>query len=193
MKKKIIILGSDTKKGSIAFSFFRKYNNLYDITGLSSVNSSGSNINKTFLKQIREINPKYIYVDSLEAKKEIEKEFINSQIITKENSVSKFIKITPADIVVSALQGIDSVKPILSAIHDLKDIAIIKKDPLFYLGSILKKEADTKGVRLYYLSNYFSAVEKLLINKSAKDINKIIVFTDYRKGRSENYFNEGDK
>ncbi|MEI8363948.1 MAG: hypothetical protein WCF78_00630, partial [archaeon] len=60
MKKNIVILGSNSELSITIIDFFKKYNNKYNIVGITYDRSED---NLDLLKQIKEINPKSIYVD----------------------------------------------------------------------------------------------------------------------------------
>ena len=179
MKKNIVILGSNSVLGLKAIEFFQKYPNKFIIVGIS-YDDTVNNL-PVFINQINIINPKIIYTDKHEIEKEIlEKTKTNATIYSEEPNFTYFLKATEIDSVISALADVSSVKKILSAIYEYKDITLLNSAPILYSGSIIPKEAESKGVFLNICTYSLYSLDQFLKIRKVKDVNSIYLFTNLK-------------
>lgn len=168
MIKKILILGVDTEKGKKTFDFFIKYSNKYKIEGISFTKEEAS---EEILKDIKKYNIKEILVKTETFKKKLEEVIeINTNIYT--NS-SYFVKNSLSDIVFFAIEDIDCVTQILSAISEYKDVCFIDWNPLLYIGKIIFNEIKNKGIRFYPISTTIYSVEQIISENKENFLDKI--------------------
>ena len=178
MNKNIFILGSNNLLGITALNFLKNHLNKFVITGVS-YDSTVNNLD-LFIKQIKEFNIKTIYVDDANLIDIIESK-VNVKIYNSQSNFNKFIKENDVDDIFCSLAGIDSVKKILSVIHELKDVTLLNTSPILYSGRIIPLEAQSKGVKLRIFSYTAYSIDKYLYLNRLNDINKIYIYTLKRK------------
>jgi 1-deoxy-D-xylulose 5-phosphate reductoisomerase len=157
MIKKIMLLGLDTKKGKEAFDFFSKHTNKYRVNAISLIKQETS---KEILEIIKHQKIQEILVTTESQKKYIEEE-INSNLIVYTNQ-NLFIKKSYSDIVVVSTKNINTIKQILSAISEYKDLCFVNFDSLLHMGKIIFKDIKNKGVKFYPISPTLFSVKEIL-------------------------------
>jgi len=185
MKKSIIILGSNSELSMTIIGFFKKYENKYTIVGIT-YDSSLDNLEQ-FLKQIKEINPKTIYMDKKEDYDLIQSKEIPDGIslFCGDESFIKFLRSTEIDIVVSNLKGSSSIKKILSSIYEYKDITLLNASPILYSGQIIIQEAKSKGVSLNVCTYPIYSLAQFLKFRKAEDISALHFFSSQHSNDSQ--------
>jgi 1-deoxy-D-xylulose 5-phosphate reductoisomerase len=188
MKKNIVILGSNNLIGVKAIDFFKNNLNKYKIIGLS-YDSKINNID-LFILQIKELNPKRVFVVNQKDAEYIESK-VKVDIFCNHDNFTEFIKFSQINEVVSAISGIASVKKILSSIYEFKDITLLNTSPLLYCGKIIVNEAKSKGVNLNIFSYPVYSLDFFKNFKNISDIDKIYLFSKKRNNTaiSINNFN----
>ena len=181
MLKKIVIFGSDTSYGKIAFDFFSKFSDSYKIVGLTF-----SSDRALFLKQLKSINAQFALVSDDKVCKEIELDYNNSNcyFFSKESS-NNFIKGSDSDIYVFTESNISNLKNILSIIYDQKDVVLMDIDPILFSGKILRYEAKLKGINLYPITLQTYSLNQFLKVRDIKELEKIILTTHEKKYTKE--------
>ncbi len=190
MKKDIIILGSNSSLSIAIIDFFKKYKNKYNIVGIT-YDWSLDNLD-LFLKQIKEINPKIIYVDRKEDFDLIQAKDISDKVslFHGEDSFVKFLRSTEIDMVVSNLRGSSSIKKILSSIYEYKDITLLNSSPILYSGQIIIQDAKSKGVSLNICTYPIYSLTQFFKSRKVEDIYALHFFTS--KHSEENKIEELD-
>ncbi|GEM_PF-1375863 len=177
MKNTIVLLGSNTDLGIKIIELFLKYQNKFQIVGLT-YDHTLNNLD-LFLKQVKSLNPKSIYFDRQEDYKLIsENEFSDKvEVFCEEDSFIKFIRSTEIDIVVSSLRGSSCVKKILSSIHEHKDITLLDSAPLLYSGAIIVQEAKSRGVSLDVFTYQVFSLVQFLKARRTNDVYSLHFFS----------------
>ncbi len=182
MKKNITILGSNNHLGVKALEFFSEYSSKFNIYALS-YDSKISNINE-FIEQIKNFKPKVIFIDNKKAEEYIISK-IDVDVYCGDSNFINFIKSTDIGEIVSALFGVDSVKKILSAIYEYKDITLLNTSPILYSGGIIPREAKSKAVKLNIFSHPVYAINQFIKSNRLKDVNKAFLYTLKRKNKEK--------
>jgi 1-deoxy-D-xylulose 5-phosphate reductoisomerase len=174
MKKNIVILGSNNDLGNEALDFFLNNSNKFIIFGLS-YDSKIDNLD-LFITQVNRVKPKRIFLSEKKDINYIESK-VKVDIFSGAENFSNFIKSNQIDEVVSSLSGIISVKKILSAIYEFKDITLLNTSPLLYSGKIIVNEAKSKGIKLKLFSYPIYSLDFLLKSNPVNKINTINLFS----------------
>jgi 1-deoxy-D-xylulose 5-phosphate reductoisomerase len=169
MKKRILILGSDTKEGQTIFNFFKEYPKKFIITGLSCCDSENLDL---FKKQIKISNATHLLVNKEEDSLNLEDD-LKVDSISDFSNISKFTKTSNSDIVVFAMPGIESVVAVLSAIWEYKDICIINWDPILYSGKIIIDEIKNKAVKLYPICLKLYSADMFLNSRNLESLKMV--------------------
>jgi 1-deoxy-D-xylulose 5-phosphate reductoisomerase len=192
MRKRISILGSDTREGQKAFNFFINHSNKYDITFLSCYNSENQKIFEDQIVKCKNLKDIYVREESYYKKLLLDSKKYN--IYFKErDDLSKLIKFSDSDIVVFCLSGNKCIKPILSAINEFKDVCIVNLDPILYSGKIIINQAKNKSVNLYFISYAIYSLDLFLNNRSINNISKISLVSTKQKNITKEYINKFKK
>lgn len=171
MLKKILILGSQRKKSQEIIKFFNQNSQKYKISAILCSDSKSLSI---FKSQIQELKPSVVFYPDKKIAEEIEIEF-NIKCYCDYLQYTTFLKNSDADIVISDITGIDSVKLILATIGEFKDIGLLNLEPLLYSGKIIINEARNKGVKLNIFTSQFQSLSFFLKIKNINDISKLIL------------------
>jgi hypothetical protein len=178
MIRNISLLGSNNDIGIKAINFFKSNKNNFNIYSIS-YDSRSDNLD-FFISQIKDINPKKIFVPLKEDAKYIESK-IKIEIFSGSDNFPDFIKSSDIDEVVSSLSGISSVKKILSSIYEYKDITLLNTSPLLYCGKIIINEVRSKGVKLNVFSYPVYSLDFIFKTLNTKSIKSINLFTNKKE------------
>jgi len=77
------------------------------------------------------------------------------------------------DIVVSAIAGINGLRPTLAAVRAGKKVALANKESMVVAGSILQKEARISGAQILPVDSEHSGVFQCLVKESARHIKTV--------------------
>jgi len=165
MKKKICILGSTGKIGKLCLEVISKKKNLFKVIVIS-----GNNNYQILYQQIKKFSPKYIYLTNPILEKKILPICKKKKIIIIKDLKYFRIKI---DITVSAISGINGLKPTLDIIKNTKEIGIVNKESIICGWNLISKELKKYNCKFYPLDSEHFALRKLLKNQNEDAISKI--------------------
>ena len=136
MKKKIAILGSTGSIGKSTIDILRKDKKNFDVVLLTTNNNY-----REILKQAKEFKVRNIVINNnkhyLNLKKKIKKKKIN--IFNNFESFNKKFK-TKIDFTMSAISGLEGLKPTLNLIKFTKTIAIANKESIICAWNLIQKK-----------------------------------------------------
>ena len=167
--KKIIILGSTGSIGKQTIEIISKNKKNFKIILLSA----DKNIN-ILSKQIEKFNVQNVIVTNINSFKKIKKKFKKINVFNNFEKLDKIIK-GKVDYTMSAISGLDGLKPTIKIIKKTKKIAIANKESIICGWELIKKELKkNKTVFIPVDSEHFSVWS--VIKDSHKDeIEKIIL------------------
>lgn len=187
MIKKILILASQRKKSQEAIAFFSKYPSKYKISSLMCTDEKHIDFFRT---QIKNLKPDVIFFPNKELADQLVEDF-NIKCYHDYFQFSQFLKDSNSDLVVSDLVGIDSIKLILSAVGEYKDLCLLNLEPILYSGKIIINEAKNKGINLYFVTHQFYSLNLFFKCKNRLDnVSKIVLTNfdnEYEKESLDNY------
>ena len=171
MKKKIAILGSTGSIGMSTLDVIRNDIKNFEIVLLMS----NKNINK-LLSQAIEFNVKNLVVTNKDKFNKILKTFSNKKINIY-NNIEDFYKNNKKkiDYTMSAISGLDGLKPTLTAINFSKIIAIANKESLICAWSLIQKKLIEKKTTFIPVDSEHFSIFSLLDNYSNHEIDEIII------------------
>ena len=168
MKKTISILGSTGSIGLSTLSIVDKKKNSLKVNFLTA--------NKNFsliCKQIKKYKPKYFIINDKLVYQKIKNKFKNNKIKIY-NDYKLNIK-TKSDIVVSAIPGVNGLRPTLQAIKLSKKILIANKEAIICGWNLIKKEGQLFKTKIIPIDSEHYSILKLLENEKKKEIKKIYI------------------
>jgi len=170
--KKIAILGSTGSIGSALIDIIKKDSKKFKIELLTA----NKNYRK-LLKQIKFFNVKNIIVTDLKTFHKI-KNILNDKdinIYNDFNSLKKIFKNKKIDYVMSAISGLDGLKPTLDIIKFTKIIAIANKEALICGWTIISKMLKKFKTQFIPVDSEHFSIWYALKNDNIKNIEKIFL------------------
>ena len=170
--RKIAILGSTGSIGSALIDIVKKDSKKFKIELLTANKNY-----KKLLKQIRFFNVKNIIVTDLKTFHKIKK-ILNDKdinIYNDFNCINKIFKNKKIDYVMSAISGIDGLKPTLDIIKFTKIIAIANKEALICGWTIISKVLKKFKTQFVPVDSEHFSIWYALQNDNIKNIEKIFL------------------
>jgi len=170
--KNIAILGSTGTIGCNTLEVIEHHKDLFRVVGLAA----GANT-ELLEKQVRKFRPKIV---SLERKEEAEsfKQRINDSslyITFGQEGAEEVASFTENDIVVSAITGINGLKPTLTAVRAGKKVALANKESMVVAGRLITKEAQKARAQIIPVDSEHSGIFQCLIKEKKENIKKVIL------------------
>lgn len=169
MKKNIVILGSTGSIGRNALKIIEKFNDLFNIVGLSA------NKNINLLKsQIKKFQPDYVAVYNEGLASQLQKKCPGHKIYSGETGLKKLCGLRKSDIILNAIIGSSGLKYTVEAIYNKKNIALANKESYVMAGDILNKLKRKYKVQIIPVDSEHSALFHLIEPlQNKKDVEKI--------------------
>ena len=167
--KKIIILGSTGSIGKQTLEIIRKGKNKFKILLLST----DKNIN-LISKQIKTFKVKYIVVTNKKKYEILKKRFRKIKIFPDFNKIDKKLKVK-ADYTMSAISGIEGLRPTINIIKKTKRIAIANKESIICGWELIQKELKKHKTEFIPVDSEHFAIWSVIKNYHKKDVEKIIL------------------
>ncbi len=172
MKKKISILGSTGTIGRMALEIVELHPEKFEILALSA----GENIS-LLIEQIKKFKPLLVSVKRKEdsnSLKEFSEEF-GFKLLDGIEGACEIATLKEADIVVSAISGIEGFLPTYSAVKAGRWILLANKESLVMGGALIKKEMEKSSSFIIPIDSEHNAFFQLLSNRKREDIEKFII------------------
>lgn len=170
--KNVAILGSTGSIGCNTLEVISKLSHKFQVVGLAA----GRNI-QLLQKQVELFNPEII---SLERKKDAEKfkklyQGSSIQIAYGEEGAKDVARFEKNDIVVSAITGINGLKPTLAAVKAGKRVALANKESMVVAGSLIQDTAQIAGAKIVPIDSEHSGVFQCLTKEKMENVKKVIL------------------
>tara|TARA_Y100000816_G_scaffold65571_1_gene43540 strand:+ start:27 stop:1196 length:1170 start_codon:yes stop_codon:yes gene_type:complete len=167
--KKIIILGSTGSIGKQTLEIIRKDKNKFKVLLLST----DKNIN-LISKQIKTFKVKHIVVTNKKKCEILKKRFRKIKIFSDFNKIDKELKVK-ADYTMSAISGIEGLRPTINIIKKTKRIAIANKESIICGWELIKKELKRHKTEFIPVDSEHFSIWSVIKNYHKTDIEKIIL------------------
>jgi len=167
--KKIIILGSTGSIGKQTLEIIKKDKNKFKILLLST----DKNIN-IISKQIKTFKVKNIVVTNQKKYKILKKRFKKIKIFPDFKTMDKKLKVK-ADYVMSAISGIQGLRPTINIIKKTKRIAIANKESLICGWSLIQKELKKHKTEFIPVDSEHFSIWSVIKDFQKSDIDKVIL------------------
>ena len=167
--KKIIILGSTGSIGKQTLEIIKKDKNKFKILLLST----DKNIN-LISKQIKTFKVKNIVVTNKKKYKILKKKFKKIRIFPDFKKLDKKL-ITKADYAMSAISGIEGLRPTIEIIKKTKRIAIANKESLICGWSLIQKELKKHKTEFIPVDSEHFSIWSVIKDYQKSDIEKLIL------------------
>ena len=167
--KKIIILGSTGSIGKQTLEIIKKDKNKFKILLLST----DKNIN-LISKQIKTFKVKNIVVTNKKKYKILKKRFKKIRIFPDFKKIDKKL-IVKADYAMSAISGIEGLRPTIDIIKKTKRIAIANKESLICGWSLIQKELKKHKTEFIPVDSEHFSIWSVIKDYQKSDIEKVIL------------------
>ena len=173
--KNLSILGSTGSVGKSTLEVVRRNAEKFQIN-LLTANTNFS----LMLDQIEEFGPKFVFLEDTEAQKsllrELEKNKINTTLLTSEDQLMEVLADKNSEIVVAAMVGVAGLKPVYHAVEHGKNILLANKESYVVAGEILNSLSSVTGSTIFPIDSEHSAIHQCLEGVKDKDsISKLIL------------------
>ena len=167
--KKIIILGSTGSIGKQTLEIIKKDKNNFKILLLST----DKNIN-LISKQIKTFKVKNIVVTNKKKYEILKKRFKKIKVFPNFNKIDKELKVK-ADYAMSAISGIEGLRPTINLIKKTKRIAIANKESIICGWELIQKELKRHKTEFIPVDSEHFSIWSVIKDYHKTDIEKIIL------------------
>jgi len=169
---KISILGSTGSIGRNCLEVIARSKNKWEVVGLSA----GRNI-ELFQKQVAEFCPSIISLEREEDAAEFRREYPESsaKIFHGQEGAEAVARYEKSDIVLSAITGINGLRPTMGAIKAGKRVALANKESLVVAGPLLMETAQRTGSQIIPVDSEHSGVFQCLAKEERNHVKKVIL------------------
>ncbi len=169
MKKSISIFGSTGSIGQTTLKIIDKKKKYFQ----PYIFSANKNY-KLICSQIKKYNPKYFVIADNKVFLKIKKKFIKKKNIKILNNFNFKTK-KKIDVTITAIPGIDGLKPTISAINLSKKVLIANKESIICGWDLIKKKINGNKTKLIPIDSEHFSIFNLIKKINFKDIKKIYI------------------
>ncbi len=169
-KKKIVILGSTGSVGQQTVEVAKDQ-------GAEVVALAANSDVKGIEAQARLLNPKYCFMESEAAARELKTALADTDIIIKggKEAILEAASLDEADLIFNSIGGSSGLEPTLAAIDAGKPLALANKESIVMAGEIVMSRAREKGVTILPVDSEHSAIFQCLQGRSASEVSRILL------------------
>ncbi|TEU07808.1 MAG: 1-deoxy-D-xylulose-5-phosphate reductoisomerase [Candidatus Aminicenantes bacterium] len=168
----IAILGSTGSIGCSSLEVIEKLSHRFRVVGLAA----GRNT-RLLEKQVEKFKPKIVSVEKKEEADELKKRFKDGsvRVTFSQEGAEEVAGFEENDIVVSAITGIDGLKPTLAALRTGKKIALANKESMVAAGPLIKSLVQEFGSPIIPVDSEHSGVFQCLAKENPESVQKVIL------------------
>lgn len=168
----ISILGSTGSIGQSSLEVIDKLNNRFRVVGLAA----GRNT-QVLEKQIEKFKPKIVSVEKKEEAEELREKFKDKSlhVTFSEEGAEEVAGFEENDIVVSAITGIDGLRPTLAALETGKKIALANKESMVAAGSLIQNLVEKSGAQIVPVDSEHSGIFQCLAKERVGNVKRVIL------------------
>lgn len=172
MMKRVSILGSTGSIGRNTLEVLRHHRKKYQVLGLVA----GQNV-ELLLAQAREFKPKYVSLKTNQAAEMFLSQTPDPhlEVLVGEAGASQIASLPENDIVVSAITGIEGLKPTLAALQAGKRVALANKESMVVAGPFIQAQARRSGAEIIPVDSEHSGIYQCLRKERPTDVRKVIL------------------
>lgn len=168
----IAILGSTGSIGCSSLEVIEKLSHRFRVVGLAA----GRNT-RLLEKQVEKFKPKIVSVEKKEEADELKKRFKDGsvRVTFSQEGAEEIAGFEENDIVVSAITGIDGLKPTLAALRTGKKIALANKESMVAAGPLIKSLVQEFGSPIIPVDSEHSGIFQCLAKENPESVQKVIL------------------
>ncbi len=169
---RVIVLGSTGSIGQNTLEVIRSFSDRFRVVGLAA----GANA-LLLLAQAAEFRP--AAVSLLEEKELIpyREAFrqLGVRIFTGKKAAKTLVEEVEADIVVSAITGIEGLEPTLAAVRQARRLALANKEAMVVAGSLIRTEARASGAEIIPVDSEHCGIFQCLRKENPDDVRRVVL------------------
>lgn len=168
----VSILGSTGSIGRSALDVIKKLGHKFQVVGLVAGRNS-----QLLRKQVENFKPKIVSLERKEDAQEFKRSYqdVPIQIMFGEEGAEEVSKFDENDIVVSAITGINGLKPTLAAVRAGKKVALANKESMVVAGPLIQDLSQQTGAQIIPVDSEHSGVFQCLIKEKKENVKKVIL------------------
>jgi 1-deoxy-D-xylulose-5-phosphate reductoisomerase len=172
MVKRLSILGSTGSIGQNTLDVVSRSAGKFEIVGLAA----GRNV-ELFKRQVKKFGPKIISLEREEDVREFSDSFPSPsfEIAWGQEGAERVARFEESDTVVSAITGINGLKPTLSAVRAGKRVALANKESMVVAGSLIMKLARRNEAQIIPVDSEHSGVFQCLRKEDPSRVKSVIL------------------
>ena len=172
MKKQIAILGSTGSIGMKALEVIKTFPDYFGAEVLTAFNNAD-----LLIKQAIEFKPNVVVIGN---DKYYQKVFdvldpIDIKVYAGNRAIEQVLEMESIDQVLLGIGGFSGLKPLLSALHNKKSVALANKESLVVAGDLVSKIARENNAPIIPVDSEHSAIFQCLIGEHNNPIDKIVL------------------
>jgi len=170
--KNISVLGSTGSIGRSSLEVIDKLSHRFKVVGLTA----GRNT-QLLEKQVEKFRPKIVSLERKEEAEDLRRKFRGKSIkVTFAQEGAEEVASFPEnDIVISAITGIDGLRPTLAAVQEGKKVALANKESMVVAGPLIQDMIRKFGAQLIPVDSEHSGVFQCLAKEEMESVKKVIL------------------
>jgi 1-deoxy-D-xylulose-5-phosphate reductoisomerase len=170
--KKIAVLGSTGSIGVNTLELAGRLGERFRVVGLAA----GANT-ALLAEQVNRFSPEIVSVKNREAADSLRRGLADSsvRVVFGPQGAEEVAGSRNNDIVVSAITGIDGLKPTLAAVRSGGRVALANKESLVVAGALLQAEAASSGAEIIPVDSEHSGVFQCLAKEPRRGVRRVIL------------------
>jgi len=172
MKKQIAILGSTGSIGMKALEVIKTFPDYFGAEVLTAFNNAD-----LLIKQAIEFKPNVVVIgnDNYYQKVFDVLDPIDIKVYAGNRAIEQVLEMESIDQVLLGIGGFSGLKPLLSALHNKKSVALANKESLVVAGDLVSKIARENNAPIIPVDSEHSAIFQCLIGEHNNPIDKIVL------------------
>ncbi len=168
----IAVLGSTGSIGRSSLEVIDKLSHRFKIVGLTA----GRNT-KLLEKQVEKFRPKIVSLEKKEEAEEFRQKLKEKSIRVTfaHEGAEEVASFSENDIVISAITGIDGLRPTLAAVKEGKKVALANKESMVVAGRLIQDMVQKFGSQIIPVDSEHSGVFQCLAKEQMKNVKKVIL------------------
>lgn len=170
--KNISVLGSTGSIGRSSLEVIDKLSHRFKVVGLTA----GRN-NQLLEKQVEKFRPKIVSLERKEEAEDLRRKFRGKSIKVTfaQEGAEEVASFSENDIVISAITGIDGLRPTLAAVQEGKKVALANKESMVVAGPLIQDMIRKFGAQLIPVDSEHSGVFQCLAKEEMENVKKVIL------------------
>ena len=170
--KNISVLGSTGSIGRSSLEVIDKLSHRFKVVGLTA----GRNT-QLLEKQVEKFRPKIVSLERKEEAEDLRRKFRGKSIKVTfaQEGAEEVASFSENDIVISAITGIDGLRPTLAAVQEGKKVALANKESMVVAGPLIQDMVRKFGAQLIPVDSEHSGVFQCLAKEEMENVKKVIL------------------